>query len=214
MRVALVACLLVLGGCVETRFESPPDLAIEPCDARWKGVWVEPGDSAARGDDELAFVVDEACRFELLERPEKDGPLKPVHVPLNFLHDRGHDYLVVADDQLAGLVKLPPPHGIEPAPAKAFFIARYRISGDRLDIDTVDDRRMARLVVDNTLDGTVDRSRNELHVFIRGDRARILDVLRTQSVFGAKPAAKLERRHASLAAYERERAAARAKAAR
>jgi hypothetical protein len=64
---------------------------------------------------------------------------------------------------------------------------------------------MARLVVDNTLDGTVDRSRNELHVFIRGDRARILDILRKQAVFGAKPATTLERRHRTLEAYERER---------
>lgn len=204
----LVLLLLagLLGGCVETRFESPPGERIEACDARWKGLWVDAAQPRAGEGEELAFRVDEACRFELLERPERDGPPKRVHVPVNFVHDRGRDYVVVADDQLAGLVSLPPPHGIDPAPARSFFIARYRIRGDRLEIHAVDDRRVAGLVIDSTLAGSVDRSRNELHVYVRGDRARVLEILRSEAVFQKKPSAVLERRHFGLDEFERERA--------
>ena len=203
--VVLLPLLLALGACVETRFESIPGDSLEACDARWKGLWVDVGESPAAGDDELAFLVDADCRFQLLERPEKDGPPKPVHIPLNFVHDHGKDYIVIADDQLAPVVKLSPVHGVDPAPAKAFFIARYRIRGDTLEIDAIDDKRVARLVIDNVLNGTVDRSRNELHVFVRGDRARVLEILRTQPVFADVPNAKLERRAQTLAEFERER---------
>ena len=123
------ACLLlVLGACTETRFESPPGDNIEACDARWKGLWVDASDSASKDEpDELAFLVDQECRFQMLERPEKDGPPKLIHVPLNFVHDHGKDYLVVADNQLAGRGQARPVHGVDPAPEKSFFIARYRI---------------------------------------------------------------------------------------
>ena len=206
MRMVLIAGLLaLLAGCVETRFESPPGDRIEACDARWKGLWVDGGNRRGPADHDLAFRVDESCRFELLERPERNGPVKPVHIPVNFVHDRGRDYLVVADDQLAGLVDLPAPHGVSPKPAKSFFIARYRIRGDRLELFATDDRRIAGLVIDGSLDGTVDRSRNELHVYVRGDRARILDILRKHPVFTDRPGSVLERRKEGLEAWERAR---------
>ncbi len=203
--VILIPLLIALAACVETRFESIPGDAVEACDERWKGLWVYRAGPDEREDDELAFLVDEECRFQLLERPEKDGPPKAVHIPLNFVRGNGADYVVIADDQLSPVVDVRPVHGIDPPPAKAFFIARYRIDGDRLEIDAIDDRRVARLVIDNELSGTVDRSRNELHVFVRGDRARVLEILRTQPVFVDKPGATLERRQQTLAEFERER---------
>jgi hypothetical protein len=209
LRIAtLVLLQLALSACVETRFESTPGEHIEACDARWKGLWVDTsGRSVKGGGEELAFLVDDECRFLLLERPEKDGPLKPIHIPLNFVHDRGSDYVVVADDQLSGVVKLAPVHGIEPSPRKAFFVARYRISGNRLEIDTVDSKRVARMIIDDVLDGTVNANHNELHVFLRGDRMKILEILRRQKIFSDTPSVRLERKRQSLAEFERERVA-------
>ena len=67
-RVMLIgACLLLvllLAGCVETRFESPPGDNIETCDARWKGLWIG-ADAKRRGEldpgvdpADLAFELD------------------------------------------------------------------------------------------------------------------------------------------------------------
>jgi len=204
-RLIILASFIALGGCVETRFESTPGDHIEACDVRWKGLWVDVSEPSTRDEGDLAFLVDDDCKFHLLERPEKDGPFKPVHIPLNFVHDGDQDYVVVADNQLAGVVKLAAIHGVKPMPAKSFFIARYRIRGDHLEIDTVDSPRAAHMVIDDTLDGTVDRSPNELHVFVRGDRARVLEILRTKPIFASKPSATLGRRRQTLAEFEAER---------
>ena len=201
--------LLALAACTETRFESPPGDEIVACDPAWKGLWVDTSGQSSDEPDELAFLVDQECRFLLLERPEKDGPPKQIHVPVNFVHDRGKDYLVIADNQLDGVVKLDPVHGINPAPEKSFFIARYEIGRDRLRVFQIDSKRAAHLVIDDALDGTVDSGNNELHVFISGDRAKVLDILRRQKIFEDKPGAEVRRIRTSLEEYERKRSARR-----
>lgn len=205
LAIVLAALSLMLGGCVETRFESTPGDRIETCDARWKGLWLDSSQGASeQPTQELAFFVDDACRFILLERPEKNGPLKQIHIPLNFVHDRNVDYVVVADNQLSGTIVLPPVHEIKPAPKKSFFIARYRMSGNKLEIHTVDSRRAARMIIDETLRGTVSSANRELHVYIQGDRATTLELLRKHSLFSDKPAARLERSKKTLQEFERE----------
>jgi len=63
--------------------------------------------------------------------------------------------------------------------------------------------------VDNVLDGTIDRRKNELHVYVRGDPAAILDILRTQDLFESKPGAEVRRVPLSLEEYEKRRSASR-----
>ncbi|MFZ1620283.1 hypothetical protein, partial [Dokdonella sp.] len=65
-------------------------------------------------------------------------------------------------------------------------------------------------VIDGVLDGSVDDAHNELHVFIRGDRASILDIVRKQKIFEDKPSANVRRSTLSLDEYERQRSARRA----
>lgn len=197
-----LACL-ALAGCVETRFESPLGDHIETCDARWKGLW-----TGADGDLDLdrnvtAFHVDDDCEFSVLDQPEPGGPLKRIRVPLNYVHADGHDYLVIADTALAGLVELEPPHGIDPAPRKSFFFARYRVRGDRIELYPVDSKRTARLVIDGKLDGSVDKTRNELRVYVRGSRAQMLAMVREQAIFTDEPTLELVRKRQDIAAFER-----------
>lgn len=206
-----VFALLVLAACSETRFESTPGDNIEACDPAWKGLWVDASANAAKSEpDELGFRVDQECRFLLLERPEKDGPPKEIHIPLNFVHDQGKDYLVIADNQLAEVVDLAAIHGINPAPQKSFFIARYELVDDRLRVYPVDAKRAANLVIDAVLDGTVDAGKNQLHVYIQGDRAKVLDIVRHNRIFAEKPGAEARRIKLSLEEYERKRRARRA----
>ena len=196
--LALLCASGVLGGCTETRFESPLGDNIETCDAHWKGLWGDPESTS----EPSAIYVDDECHFIVFDQPEKGGPLKQVHVPMNYVHADGKDYLVVADTSLKGLVELKPPFAIDPAPAKSFFFARYRIRGDRIELDQVDSERIAKLVIDGKLDGTVSRTPNELHVYVRGDRAHMLEIVRTQSIFNDKKPTKLQRRKQTLDEFE------------
>ncbi|MBA8886425.1 hypothetical protein FHW12_000616 [Dokdonella fugitiva] len=200
-----LACA-VLGACVETRFESPLGDNIETCDTAWKGLWFEADDDMRRADGErhlTGFAVDEACAFTLLEQPEAGGPLKRTRVPINYVHAHGDDYVVVSDAALHGLVDLKAPYDIDPPPQKSFFFAKYRVRGDRLEVRKVDDAKAAKLVVDGTLEGTVQKSRNELHVYVRGGRQQMLDLVRRHDLFESKPSLVFTRSREDLQDFER-----------
>jgi len=205
---ALAAAALV--GCVETRFESPPGDNIETCDARWKGLWL--GDDEKPADSNTAIFVDDGCRFSVLDQPERGGPFKEVRVPVNFVHADGKDYIVVADAALKGLVKINPVYGIEPVPERSFFIDRYQARGDLIELFSVDDALAARRVIDGKFEGTVSKTGSELHVFVRGDRAHVLEILRRDTIFSAKAQLRLHRVNQSVAEFEQAAIAAQKKA--
>ena len=196
--LCLLAAAASLSGCVETRFESPLGDNIETCDTHWKGLWADPESH----DEPSAIYVDDECHFMVLDQPEKGGPIKRIHVPMNYVYVDGKDYIVIADSSLKGLVELKPPYGIDPAPEKAFFFARYQIRGDRLEVSQVDSERVAKLVIDGKIDGSVSKTGNDLHVFVRGNRTRMLEIVRTQSIFQDKSQTKLVRRKQSVDEFE------------
>lgn len=192
---------LVLAGCNETRFEAPLGDNIETCDVAWKGLWVpdeERKDEAA----DAAFFVDHECRFHVLDQPERGAPFKQVHIPVNFVHDGGNHYVVVSDAQLKGLVKLDAPYGVEPAPEKSFFFARYRQRGEHLELFEVDSERVARLILDAKIEGTISKTATELHVYVRGNRQQMLEIVRNNAIFSSKPM-KLRRSDQSVESLEK-----------
>jgi hypothetical protein len=202
-RSLLVLGLLASAGCVETRFESPIGDNIETCDVRWKGLWIGVDEERpGRRDETTAFYVNDDCQFIVLDQPEKGGPLKQVHVPVNYVHADGKDYVVVADTAVKSLVSLKAPHGIDPAPEKSYFFVRYRLRGDRMELYQVDTERTARLVIDGKIGGTVDKTQNELHVFVGGTRAQMLDMVRAHDIFEEK-AVTLRRSKDTLDAFEK-----------
>ena len=202
-RLFALALAMALTGCVETRFESPIGDQSETCDARWKGLWVDAGDSkdSQSADAEAVFYVSDDCRFSALDASD-NGPLKQVHVPLNYVHADGKDYVFVSDKDFKDVAEVKPPHGVAPTPERSYFFARYELHGDRLDVYLVDSERTAKLVIDHTIDGTIDKSNNELHVYVRGGRAQMRDIVRSQPIFDEKPVS-LTRSAQSLEEYER-----------
>ena len=198
---AFAATCLLLAGCTETRFESPLGDNIESCDVHWKGLWLAQ-DGEARERGEGAFLVDDECRFQMLDQTEPGTPFKRIHVPLNFVHDGGNDYLVIADVQLKGLVTLPAPYAISPTPEKSIFFARDRLRGERLEVHDVDSERIAKLILDAKLEGTIAKSATELHVYVRGNRQQMLEIVRTQPLFADKATVFL-RSEQSVEAYEK-----------
>lgn len=201
--IAAIVVTTSLAACVETRFESPIGDNIETCDTGWKGLWLGAPDRADERNDATAFYVNDACEFIVVDQPEKSGPLKQVHVPVNYVHANGKDYVVVADTAVRGLVDIKPPHGVAPVPDKSFFFARYRLHGDRIELYQVDDARVAELVIEGKVGGTVDKTDNELHVYVHGTRAQMLDLVRTQSIFKDKDPLKLVRSRQTLDEFER-----------
>lgn len=199
-RLAATALLaLILSSCDETRFESPLGDNIETCDAHWKGLW---SFEESPSDKPGAFWIDQDCKFTVLDQPEIGAPFKQIHVPVNYVHDKGKDYLVVADTALKGLVELKTPYGISPTPQKSFFFARYSAHGNRIEVSSVDDKAVAKLVVDGKLEGTVSKTASELHVFVRGDRAAMLEIVRGDAIFTVKPGMVLNRVNQTPAEYE------------
>jgi hypothetical protein len=190
---------IVLGGCVETRFESPLGGRQESCDARWKGLWIGPDPA----DQSAAVFVDGACHVFVIDKPAPDKPVRRVELPVRYRHVEGRDYLSVEAAAFKELADLDPPYAIEPAPAHAYFFARYAISGDRLEIDMVNSKRVAQLVIDDKIDGTVGKSTNGLHVFVRGDPARMLEIVRNEPIFDGVTPTILVRSKQSADAFER-----------
>ena len=203
LHLLLAILVLASAGCVETRFESPIGDNIETCDAGWKGLWIGVDDRKDEAKDATAFYVNDECQFTVLDRPEKHGALKQIRVPVNYVHADRKDYIVVADTAIRGLVELKPLHGVTPVPDKSFFFARYRLRGDRIELYPVDTARVAKLVVDGKLDGTIDKVGSELHVYVRGSRAQMLDAVRTLAIFDEKNAIVLARSRQTIDQYEK-----------
>jgi len=201
--VALVVLTcLSLGGCVETRFASPLGDNIETCDTRWKGLWIDTRESRDK-NEAAGFFVDKGCEVSVLDQTEPGGPIKRQHVPVNFVHDGSNDYLVVSDAQLKGLVEVPPLYAVSPKPEKSFYFVQYRFHGDTLELYDVNTPRVATLIVEEKLKGTVSKTSSELHAYVEGDRAQMLEIVRKQPVFNNKPGMVLERSKMSMDEYER-----------
>lgn len=198
-----LALLLALGatvcGCTETRFAAPPGDQLQSCDARWKGLWI-PGSEPDSGS---AFSVDDDCRFVLIDVPGNGAPTKRTPIPVSYFHDDAEDYVVVPDEALAEVVDIEPVYGIEPVPTRAYFVARYVFDQERIHVYSVDSERVAYRIIAGKLNGTVTKTPNNLHVFVTGDAAHTLEVLRGESIFADKPSMELERSDLSADEFER-----------
>jgi hypothetical protein len=203
MKVRLCAWITLLAitltGCVETRFESPLGGRLESCDARWKGLWIgtDPTDQTA------AIFVDPGCHAYVVDRPAPDKPIRRVELPLRYKQVDGQNYLSVEAAAFKDLVDLDPPYAIEPMPAHAYFFAHYQTRGDRMEIKLVNSKRVAQLIIDGKIDGTISKTANELHVFVRGDPARMLEIVRNQSIFEGVEPTMLVRSKQTLEQFER-----------
>lgn len=206
MKWVLPILALLLCGCTETRFESTLGGRLKTCDARWKGLWTGPDPA----DRTAAIYMNGACHAFVIDKPAPGKPVRRVELPLRYKQVDGNDYLCVEANAFKELVDLDPPYAIEPAPAHAYFFAHYRISGDRMEIDLANSKRIAHLIIDGKIDGTVSKTTNGLHVFVRGDPTRMLEIVRSQPIFEGVVPTVLVRSKLSADAFERnlERASA------
>ena len=196
----LMVALLGLGACTSTRFESPLGDQLDTCDPRWQGLWVEREDDGE--DGEAAIQVDAQCRLFVLDQADKGGPVKAAHVPVNFAKVGGKEYLVVSDKAVLPVFEPGPVFGVKEQPEKTFYFVRYRVRGDRIELYDVDDERVAHLIVDDEVEGTISKTDNEMHNYVRGDRSRMVEIVRKHDLFERKPSV-LVRSPMTLEEYER-----------
>ncbi len=196
--LCLIACAL-LGGCTETRFQALPDVALKSCDARWKGLWVPREEPEGNS----AFYVDDACNFTVFDHADSGGPIKRVPFRVKFAHVRGQDLMFVADHELESLVEIDPVYGVNPAPKQAYFYVRYDVHKDHVAVYPVDSERIATRIIHGKLKGTVSKTSNQLRVFVSGNRTRMHEILRGESVFAAKPDFVLVRSQRPVSDFER-----------
>ena len=167
-RIGIAVGALALSACQSTMLESLPTGTATACPAEWRGAWIAlDADSGAHED--AGFVVDGACTLTLVE--EHEGKPRELRFTPRFASARGAQLVLFGHEDAAPL--------IEPqAPAKAgWYPFEWRRNDDVLVLRAPDHRRIATLVVNGALDGTVTWGENEGHVFVTGDAASITAAL-------------------------------------
>jgi hypothetical protein len=158
----LVACCLLLGACQGTTFQTAP-LAELPCDGGLAGQWLSISDDKKEADGEVELRIDASCHAEIDEH-EKDGtrtgPATLVHVG----RAGRQDYLWV--DAGWALARFGPSRTV---PAGDVFVMRYRLRGNRMDMQATDDKAIAHLIIDEKIPGDVSRRDGNLLNRITGD---------------------------------------------
>lgn len=180
VRVALsLAGLLALAGCQVTTFEQSP-LAALPCDPAVAGEWHSVDDGPS-GDGEMILRISSDCRIAFEERTA-EGPRTGEATPLFLGEHAGRRYAWTDAGWL--LRNLDEDHAV---PAGDVHLVRFAIAGDRLELWSTDDKRIAHAIIDGELSGEViarDRS-----LFNRLTTAQPPDVLAHPGFFDAEPAA-------------------------
>ncbi|MGA9422287.1 MAG: hypothetical protein WBW61_07975 [Rhodanobacteraceae bacterium] len=186
---------LTAGACEETRFATPPGADLADCDPAWKGLWLADDASDDRPE---GIQVDAQCRLSVIETESPGAVPKRTPIALRYAAIAGRKYVVASQSALKPLFDLPPPYAIDPPPMDAYFLARYRVSADRIELFRVDNAKVAKLVIDGKLDGTVSKTDNELHVFVRTNAAGLVDLLKRENIFTDTPGIVALRSHLDI----------------
>ena len=197
MRI-LFALLFVaaLTGCQVTVLENLPAGATADCPAEWRGGFVgvdrDTNENAAFG-----VFVDEQCAFSIYDR-EKDRKAALVSVSPRYLRN----VLLVSSEDVAK-VAAAKSDSSDPAPT-GWQPFRWNRSGELLQIDPPDHRRIATLIVNGAIDGETRWSNESGSNLIRGDAQAQLEFLTKHRLFGDAPPITL--RHVATTRAKLERA--------
>jgi hypothetical protein len=187
MRIALLVPLLaLLAGCQMTVVERLPEGATTDCDADWPGAWIGIEDDGA--DADTGVLIDAACRVTLI--PGDPGPDDAeVTLAPRFLPE--HAVVLFAEADVAAAVgdDMPPT-----AQKDAWLPFRWSRSGDLLELEAPDHRRIATLIVNGAFDGVAhwDGASSGYNV-MRGGPAEIRARLAQSSLFGDDDPIRLRR---------------------
>ena len=150
---------LLLVGCVSTTFEHPP-VAERTCDAALVGDWryVRPVDEKG----EVKLVIGKTCRLLMLNHlggaTDRDEPTQ-LHLGM----DEQQGYLWV---DAGWATRSASSH--EPTIPGDVYVLRYNLHGDKLELQTLNDKAIAHRIIDDDLPGETHKSNKGLFNRITG----------------------------------------------
>lgn len=148
-RLLLPLCAALLGGCVETVFESTAGTDVKACDPQFVGNWhVLPTDGSSK-DKALFVVVDAGCKaLHFIEGGKEDADMaKQTHVSFAKVGDRSVLMAKVDTDA----------KGPDAKWSDGYHYFLYERRGDEIRLRPVDDKQVARLIIDGKLFGRVEK---------------------------------------------------------
>ena len=178
---ALMALLAagVLGGCNITTFDSIP-LTEGPCDPHMPGDWHAVSDKQPADPSSVELKIDSECKRVEAVGDSENGE-KPTHesLPLHLGHDGAWDY---------AWVDVAPFNRSKDPELSGFYLVRYRIHGDRMDLYVTDDEAIAKGIFDGRLFGTARVQNSKFRSVSNRVGARVdLRGFNEQVAFLAKP---------------------------
>jgi len=148
-RLSLLLCIVLLGGCVETVFESTAGSDVKACDAQFVGNWrVLPADGSAK-DQALFIVVDAGCKtLHFVEDGKEDADMaKKTHVSFAKVGERSVLMAKIDNDT----------KGPDAKWSEGYHYFLYERRGDEIRLRPVDDKQVAHLIIDGKLFGHVEK---------------------------------------------------------
>lgn len=175
---AVASALLLLGACESTTFEHPP-VAESGCDAALAGNWFSLADTRDESDGEAELLIDGSCKLLLIEH-KKDGVVSDDPTLLHIGTDERQGYLWVDAAwayRRADSKELTVPGDV--------YVLRYRIHGDKLELQTLNDKAIAHRIIDGDLRGVTRKSEHDLFNRLTGTVTP--QQLRRHDFFADKP---------------------------
>lgn len=177
-KLLIVMGCALLAACEATTFEHPP-VASLPCDPALAGHWASEGDGDDK-DGEIVLQIDAACQLAVVEH-KADGPSTGEPTTLHLGRHGRHAYAWVDAGWM--MRRFDEDHRF---PDGDVFLMRYRQQGDRLELWSTDDKRVAHAIIDDELEGEVLARDNELFNRLTGTQDP--EVLEHRGLFDSEAA--------------------------
>ncbi len=172
--------LIGLSGCEATTFQNPP-LAERVCDQQLVGDWISITDSSSNdAPGEIELQIDKACSLWMIEH-KKDGDVSGDATAIHVGRDGTQDYFWIDAPWAFKRAQ-----STEPAPAGDIYVLRYNLSGQELQLYTIDNRAVAQRILDDELKGEIHKTEGTLVNRLTGTVTP--QQLRNEIAFDAKPA--------------------------
>ncbi len=146
----------LISGCESTSFESIPKGVSDTCEQNWPGGWIALDETGH--DADFAVFIDKDCTVTNVT-----GKTPGVTARARFFTLQAQNYVVLNAIEAQRLLEVEPdnkPVSSEPPNAGGYFILRWSYDNGYLAISAPEHRRVASLIINGAIDGSVERQPN------------------------------------------------------
>lgn len=184
-RILFAALLpLALGACQMTAFEALPEGATTACPKGLPGAWVAQDESKPNEPTDFGVLIHADCSIESRSKGVKH-PASGALPKLTFATAAGEELMLIDTVAALDLAELKP--GDDEHKPSGYVAFAFKREGAIVELRSVDDRRVATLIVQGAVQGTthVEHSnRNtEISNLVKEDAAGTARVLASYDLF-------------------------------